>query len=131
MVGGIRNYNCRAHYGLLRRSRDSVGLAGVVMTTRRLFAYIRGKRQVMNREQIIARIRENETALRRQGVVHAAVFGSRARGDAKPESDTDIMIEFDPAARITVYDYAGVKDYLVALFDGPVDVVNRIASSRT
>jgi len=101
------------------------------MTTRRLFAYIRGKRQVMNREQIIARIRENETALRRQGVVHAAVFGSRARGDAKPESDTDIMIEFDPAARITVYDYAGVKDYLVALFDGPVDVVNRIASSRT
>jgi len=42
-----------------------------------------------------------------------------------PESDTDIMIEFDPAARIAVFDYAGLKDYIAALFDGCVDVVNR------
>jgi predicted nucleotidyltransferase len=79
----------------------------------------------MNREQIIARLRENEAALRQRGVTHAALFGSRARGDQRPESDTDIMIEFDPAARITVFDYAGLKDYIAALFDGRVDVVNR------
>jgi len=35
------------------------------------------------------------------------------------------MIEFDPAARITVFDYAGLKDYIAAMFDGHVDVVNR------
>jgi hypothetical protein len=35
------------------------------------------------------------------------------------------MIEFDPAARITVFDYAGLKDYIASLFDGRVDVVNR------
>ena len=34
---------------------------------------------------------------------------TRLRGDQGPESDTDIMIEFDPAARITVFDYAGLK----------------------
>jgi len=34
------------------------------------------------------------------------------------------MIEFDPAARITVFDYAGLKDYIANLFDGRVDVVN-------
>ena len=79
----------------------------------------------MNREEIIARLRENEAALRQRGVAHAALFGSRARGDQGPESDTDIMIEFDPTARITVFDYAGLKDYIAALFDGRVDVVNR------
>src|ERR1035437_10836046 len=79
----------------------------------------------MNREEIIARLRENEAALRKRGVAHAALFGSRARGDQRPESDTDIMIQFDPAARITVFDYAGLKDYIAALFDGRVDVVNR------
>ena len=79
----------------------------------------------MNREEILHRLRENEAALRKRGVAHAALFGSRARGDQRPESDTDIMIEFDPTARITVFDYAGLKDYIAALFDGRVDVVNR------
>ena len=79
----------------------------------------------MTREEIIARLRENEAALRQRGVAHAALFGSRARGEERPESDTDIMVEFDPGARVTVFDYAGLKDYIAALFDGPVDVVNR------
>jgi uncharacterized protein len=35
------------------------------------------------------------------------------------------MIEFDPTAQITVFDCAGLKDYIAGLFDGPVDVVNR------
>ena len=79
----------------------------------------------MNREEIISRLRENETMLRKRGVAHAALFGSRARGDQGPESDTDIMIEFDPTARITVFDYANLKSYIAELFDGRVDVVNR------
>jgi uncharacterized protein len=79
----------------------------------------------LKREEIIARLRENEAALRARGVAHVALFGSRARGDQRPESDTDLMIELDPAARITVFDYARLKNDLATLFDGPVDVVNR------
>jgi len=79
----------------------------------------------MDREAIIARLRENEAALRARGVAHAALFGSRARGESRPDSDTDIMIEIDPAAHVTLFDYVGLKDYIASLFDGPVDVVNR------
>jgi uncharacterized protein len=77
----------------------------------------------MNRQQILQRLREHETVLRARGVTHAALFGSRARGDARPDSDTDIMIELDPDAAISLFDYAGLKDYIADLFDGPVDVV--------
>ena len=79
----------------------------------------------MNSQEILAKLRENETALRARGVCHAALFGSRARGDNRPDSDIDRMVEFDPAAHVTVFNYAGLKDYIAGLFDGPVDVVNR------
>jgi uncharacterized protein len=38
----------------------------------------------MNRQQILAKLRENEAALRARGVSHTALFGSRARDDARP-----------------------------------------------
>ena len=79
----------------------------------------------MNKQDILDRLRQNQRALRERGVVHAALFGSRARGDDRPDSDTDIMIEVDPAARLTVYDYVGLKEYIAGLFDGRVDVVSR------
>ncbi len=79
----------------------------------------------MNRDDIIARLRQHEAALRARGVANAALFGSRARGDARPDSDTDNMIEIDPAARIGVWDYVGIKNFIAELFEGPVDVVNR------
>jgi uncharacterized protein len=80
---------------------------------------------LMTGQDIIAKLRENEAALRARGVSHAALFGSRARGDARPDSDTDIMIEIDPDAPVGVYEYVGIKEYIASLFDGPVDVVDR------
>ena len=79
----------------------------------------------MNGQEIIAKLRANETALRARGVSHAALFGSRARGDNRTDSDIDIMIEVDPAARIGVFEYVALKDYIAELFDGPVDIVSR------
>jgi predicted nucleotidyltransferase len=81
----------------------------------------------MNGQDILARLRDHEAALRARGVAHAALFGSRARGDHRPDSDIDIMVTFDPAAAVTVFNYAGLKAYIAGLFDGPVDVVNRDA----
>ncbi len=78
----------------------------------------------MDAQGILAKLRENEAALRARGVAHAALFGSRVRGDHRPDSDTDIMIEVDPQAHLTLFDYAGLKEYIASLFDGPVDVVS-------
>jgi predicted nucleotidyltransferase len=58
------------------------------------------------------------------------LFGSVARGDHRADSDIDIMVEIDPKAHITVFDYVDIKDYIAGLFDGPVDVINRDSLKR-
>ena len=62
----------------------------------------------MKLEQALITLRNAESALRAKGIAHAGVFGSTARGEARAESDVDILIDFDPSARITVYDYVAV-----------------------
>jgi uncharacterized protein len=81
----------------------------------------------MNKQDAIAILRQHADTLRSKGVRHAALFGSIARGDNRPESDIDILVEIDPAAGITIFDYVALKDYISALFEGPVDVVDRDA----
>ena len=83
--------------------------------------------QNMNREEALNTLRRSEGALRARGVAHAALFGSMARGDDRPDSDVDILIEFDPDAHVTVFDYVGVKEYIASLFLQPVDVIDREA----
>ena len=79
----------------------------------------------MDRQDIIARLRQHQATLHALGVMHAAVFGSRARGDNGPDSDTDILIEIDPEASVGIYEYVGIKDAIAGLFEGPVDVVDK------
>lgn len=56
----------------------------------------------MNGLDPLETLRRSEKALRDHGVMHAALFGSVARGDSHADSDIDIMIEIDPDARMTV-----------------------------
>jgi predicted nucleotidyltransferase len=79
----------------------------------------------MDKQAILAKLKENEAALKARGVTHAALFGSRARGDNRPDSDIDILIDLAPEAPIGVWEYSGIKTYIAGLFDGPVDVVSR------
>jgi len=79
----------------------------------------------MNREQVIATLRAHERELRHREVLHAALFGSVARNEAKPASDIDILIELEPDAPVGVFEYVGITQYLADLFPNHVDVANR------
>jgi predicted nucleotidyltransferase len=51
--------------------------------------------QAMTREEIIAAIRKNADAIKAEGVTNLAIFGSRVRGDNRPDSDIDVLIEVE------------------------------------
>lgn len=81
----------------------------------------------MNSKEVIAVLVAHRADLQARGVRHAALFGSVARGEARPDSDLDILVELDPDARIDAFEYAGLKMFIEGLFSAPVDVVNRQA----
>jgi predicted nucleotidyltransferase len=79
----------------------------------------------MKLEQALLTLRNAEPALRAKGVCHAAIFGSTARGDQRTVSDIDILVDLDPSANVTVYDYVAIRNDIAALFEDPVDVIDR------
>jgi predicted nucleotidyltransferase len=63
----------------------------------------------LKRDQLIARLRALGTAFKKEGVTQMWLIGSRARGDNRPDSDVDLMIEVDPGRKFSILDLIGVK----------------------
>ena len=63
----------------------------------------------MDRDALIKSIRKLRPALEAEGVAHIALFGSRARGDHKPTSDLDILLDVVPGRRLSLLDVIGIQ----------------------
>jgi len=77
--------------------------------------------QSMTRRTIISRIRKNRAQLDKLGVRSLSIFGSVARGEEHPDSDVDILVEFN--GRATFDRYMDTKFYLEELLGCKVDLV--------
>lgn len=76
----------------------------------------------VNANQLQTIIQPSRQALaevcQRFGVTWLAVFGSVARGEATPESDVDVLIEWDGSIPMTLLKIVELSDELSSLFDG-------------
>src|SRR3984957_20029749 len=76
----------------------------------------------MNRDEVINKLRAHESELKAAGIVRLAVFGSVARGDNSPESDGDLLAEFDHTKRFTLLTMGRLENRLADLLGTKVDL---------
>lgn len=74
----------------------------------------------MRLEDALEILRSHHEAMKSQGVVSVSIFGSVARGEAGPESDIDLLVEFVPGS--SLFDVVGLQLYLEDVFGRKVDV---------
>ena len=74
----------------------------------------------MEKEAIIATIRDY---MSHQPVIWVGIAGSLARNEMTGNSDVDIVVQFDPAAQISLFDYVRYKQDLEEILKRKVDIL--------
>ncbi|MBM3331023.1 nucleotidyltransferase family protein [candidate division WOR-3 bacterium] len=62
---------------------------------------------------------------RKHHVRSLAVFGSVLRDDFRPDSDVDVLVEFEPDARPSLFDLAEMSEELKEMVGRDVDLVEK------
>jgi uncharacterized protein len=84
-----------------------------------------GSRRSKVLERSLLALREREPVLRAQGIVHAAVFGSVARGDDGAASDVDVLVELTRESRVGTSEMLQIERDLGAALGRKVELVSR------
>jgi uncharacterized protein len=79
------------------------------------------KKKHMDRDKVLEILRVHVYELKQLGIRSLVLFGSVARGEARPESDIDLLVDLE--APFTFDRYIQAKFYLEDLLGSPVDLV--------
>lgn len=83
---------------------------------------------VKTRDEVVKRLQEAEARIRELGVRRLALFGSFARDETRPDSDVDVLVEFEPGRK--TYDaFLDLADLLEELLQRKVELVTTEALS--
>lgn len=75
----------------------------------------------MKRDEILNILNEHRSEIERFGVRSLALFGSAARGEARADSDIDILVEF--AKTVGLFEFVRLEAFLRRLLGKSVDLV--------
>jgi uncharacterized protein len=76
----------------------------------------------MRRDEVINKLRAHEAELKDAGILRLAIFGSVARGDNSPDSDVDLLAEFDKTKHYTLLTMGRLESRLADLLGARVDL---------
>lgn len=85
---------------------------------------------MLNPQVVIPR-KEFAACCRKHGIVRLAVFGSAVRDDFGPESDIDVLVDFDRSRRPSLLDVVEIESELSELLGRDVDMVTRASVERS
>lgn len=71
----------------------------------------------MNRDLALATLRSHASDLRRMGAAALFLFGSTARGEARPGSDVDLFLDFDDP-RFSLVELVALQERISELLGG-------------
>jgi predicted nucleotidyltransferase len=71
---------------------------------------------------VLRKLRDAEGTLRQEGVSSIWVFGSVARGEARPDSDIDLALEIDPDRKPTLFTLARLQQLVETRLGTKVDI---------
>lgn len=79
----------------------------------------------MNKAEALTRLKPFERGLRARGINALYLFGSTARDEAGEASDLDLLYEYDPSRKFSLFDQAGAMLELSDQLGGKIDLVSR------
>jgi predicted nucleotidyltransferase len=79
--------------------------------------------RVLTADDVITALCTHAAELQQAGVRHVGLFGSVARGEGRPDSDIDLVVQFDPDARIGLFRLVSLERRLSEILGHSVDLL--------